>query len=188
VGVTPVFSDDDVRAKALGFRVFLKVIGDIVESVLQTSKLRVYAVRGKDPLVERGQDGIAHAITPAEVSQLPRRVSRAPLPAGGGQLSCGGHACQMNFHGGRFWEHAKAKDAIGAASCREHEPELARDPRDGKGNAPARAEVEHPRTVAAWGRGPKRLGQSTRLGSGPQTTSLKQPFGGGTPNDNLTGC
>ncbi len=160
MGVTPVLSDDDVRAKALGFRVFLKVIGDIVKRALQPSKLRVYAVGGEDPLVERGQDGITHTITPAEVSQLPRRVARAPLTAGDGQLSCGRHARHVNFQGGRFWEHAKAKDVIRAASCREHEPELARDPRGGKGNARAWAEVEHLRTVAVWG-------------SGPQTTRLK---------------
>jgi len=156
VRVMPVLPNDDVATKSLGFGIFLKVIGHVVECALQPGKLRVYAVGGKDPLVERGQDGIVHAITPAEVSQLSRRVSGAPFPAGGGQFCCGGHARQVDLHGRCFREHAKAKDVIGAASRGEHEPELARDPRNGERNARVWAEIEHTSTVVVWGLGPKR--------------------------------
>ena len=101
---------------------------------------------------------------------MSRRVSGAPFPAGGGQLSCGGHARQVDLHSGRFWEHAKAKDVIGAASRGEHEPELARDPRNSERNARVWAEIEHTSTVVVWGLGPKR-------------TRLKEPFGVWAPNE-----
>ncbi len=156
VGVTAVFSHDHVRAKAHGLGVFVEMMRDVVECALQPTELSINAVRGKDPLVERCQDRIMHTIPPAKVSQLPGRVSRAPLTARSRQLSCGSQARHVNFHSRRFWEHAKAEDVIDAVSCGKDEPELTGDPRDGKGNARAWAEVEHTRTVAVWGRGPKR--------------------------------
>jgi hypothetical protein len=152
----PVLSHDHVCAKAHCLAVLVDVNGDIVERALQSGELCVHSVGSKDALVERRQDGIAHTIPPAKVSQLPRCVSRAPLAARSAHLSCGCYAHQVNFDGRRFWEHAKAEDVIGAASRRGDERDLARDPRTRKGNPRTWAEVDHSRTVAVWGRGPKR--------------------------------